>query len=46
MKGRGTEKEKKRNRKGKEKEKKGNEEECLFVVWGYFLNRWVPLRYR
>ena len=42
----GTEKEKKRKRKGKEKEKKGNEEEYLFVVWGYFLNRWVPLRYR
>lgn len=31
--------EKKRNRRGKEEEKKG------FIVWAYFLNKCVPLRY-
>jgi len=35
----------KRKRKLKDKEKE-KEKECLFVVWGYFLNRWVSLRYR
>ena len=53
-KGKGQEKEKeRRNRKRMEKEKERKREENrkrkgkgLFVVWDYFLNKWVSLRYR
>ena len=42
------ERKKKRQRKGQKRkgQKNGKGVKGLFVVWGYFLNKWVSLRYR